>query len=841
MSRRGVSAAAVSPEAPPTPCDWRTERMIALTATVALDEEWDQDRFLIVPRPAGLLCPLDVCSVEDCQSLVDGAHPLCRAHGRQLAASGVADLDAWLADGGPRPAQRRYLSEETCSITDTAGSRCERPAFGAEGLCHTHATDWRARSRSGCTFKEFLARTGPLDSLGPCAVASCYLMACYKQTRLCGMHYHAWSRQGSPEGRQLASFLARAPQPANARVLSLRGLPVLVRLELLYAIGCRRHEHIRTGAGDMRSYVDRLRADGVVSLVELDPTCLDPTGRSDQWRFARFAFDRVRVAYADPESERERDVWDLRVFGRSGRLDFSPIRQGWLAEATKSWAAARLTGVLARSAVSTVQHQVHAVGLMSAVLASGPGGGHDPGALGRADVDRFLARAPTLTSSLRHRSYSPFRAAGIVQDCARVLREAREMGLLLSLAPTFAIRRGEEGHRLNRDEAGRALPAHVVAQLDAHRDLLARVPGSLAGPAHRNRGVLGERAGAMAVLVYELLKGTGRRAGEIASLHLDCLDVDESARPVLIYDNHKAARMGRRLPLADASLVSSIRTQQAWVAERFPHTPTESLWLLPRAAKNDDGTAHINAELIAKWMRSWVAAIPRIDAGTFDDEGAPVPYDRKAIHPHAFRHTYAQTLADQGVAAPVLRDLMDHASLSATLGYFRVGEAKKRAAMELLARHTVDNRGTTRAAPGARSAAARLRDELAWVAVPFGKCAEPANVRAGGGACPIRYQCASCPHFESDPSYLPELTSYADDLRREREAMLAMGAPAWAVEGVSGQLGVIVGHIHTHQDTLAQLPADQRDSVREASATLRKARQSVPVAFGRRRDETDRD
>lgn len=841
MSGRAVSLAVVSAQVAPAQGDWRIERMAALVATVALGEEWDQDRLLVVPRPGGLLCPLDVCSVAGCESLVDGASALCHAHGRQLAASGVADIDVWLASGAPCPPQRRYLAEEVCSIVGADGSRCGRPAFGAERFCHTHSTGWKARSRSGISFEEFLARAAPLDSLGTCAVASCYLMACYKQSRLCGMHYDAWSQQGRPRGRRLAAFLARAGQPANARVLSLRGLPVLVRLELLYAIGCRRHEQIRTSAGVMRSYVDRLRAEGVASLIDIDPARIDPTGRAHQERFARFAFDRVRLAYADPQSERQRDIWDLRVFGRSGRLDFSPISQVWLAEATKSWAATRLTGPLARSAVSTVQHQLHSVRLMSAVLASGPGGGHDPAALGRADVERFLARVSTLACSSRDRSRSPFWVAGIVQDCARFLREAREMGLLVGLAPTFAIRRGEEGHRVDRDGPGRALPAHVVAQLDIHTSLLAEVPGSLSGPAHRNRGVLGERAGEMAVLVYELLKGTGRRAGEVASLHLDCLDVDEAGQPVLIYDNHKAARMGRRLPLSDASLVGSIRAQQAWVAQRFPHTARQSLWLLPRAAKNDDGTAHIDAELIAKWMRSWVSAIPRIDAGTFDEQGEPLPFDRKAIHPHAFRHTYAQTLADQGVAAPVLRDLMDHHSIDTTMGYYRVADAKKRAAMELLARHTLDNRGTARPVPGAPSNAARLRDEISWVAVPFGKCAEPTNVRAGGGACPIRYQCAACPHFQSDPSYLPELASYADDLRRQREAMLAIGAPGWAVNAVSGQLEVIVGHLRSHQQTLARLPADQRDSLQEASATLRKARQAVPVAFGRRRSEAGHD
>ena len=91
------------------------------------------------------------------------------------------------------------------------------------------------------------------------------------------------------------------------------------------------------------------------------------------------------------------------------------------------------------------------------------------------------------------------------------------------------------------------------------------------------------------------------------------------------------------------------------------------------------------------------------------------------------------------------------------MGYYRVGETKKRDAMDLLARHTVDSRGTTRPSGGGRSRSAALAEQLSWVAVPMGKCSEPTNLRSGGQTCPIRYQCAGCPHFESDPSYLPEL------------------------------------------------------------------------------------
>ena len=304
---------------------------------------------------------------------------------------------------------------------------------------------------------------------------------------------------------------------------------------------------------------------------------------------------------------------------------------------------------------------------------------------------------------------------------------------------------------------------------------------------------------------------------------------------MLVYDNHKAMRMGRRLPLADSALVEAIRAQQPWVRARFPNTTADQLWLLPRATRNVTGTAHILPSQIGTWIKVWVRRIPRIDAGGLDTSGEPVPFDRALIHPHAFRHTYAQTLADQGVPAPVLRDLMDHRSIDTTLGYYSVRDEKKRAAMELLARHTVDNRCTVRPLQGEHSRAAALREQLSWVAVPMGKCAEPTNVKAGGAACPIRYQCAGCPHFESDPSYLPELRAHADQLRREREAMIAAGAAEWIVANVTGQLEVVTGHIHHHEAMLQRLPADERVLIEEASRTVQKVRQSVPVAFGRRK------
>ena len=807
----------------------RIERMASLIEYRFLEGEWDAERLLLVPDPEGRLSRDRPCAVVGCRNVRRGIDPLCHAHRRRFDRSGSEDLEVWLTSDGPA-FKRRWVSEEICVVTDEAGERCPRPAAGAWQLCHGHDTTWRDHRAGGVSFEQFFAQARPLPGFGPCVAASCYLAAAHKRVRLCELHHRLWREAGRPKGAQFVTWAARARQPVNHRVLSLRGLPELVRLELLYAISCRVKEQVRTATGNMRRYVDELLVSGVGSLLEFDVASLDQSGNHDYGRFARFALDRVRLAYGDIERERMSVVWDLRHFGHPGRLDFSRITQEWLQEATKSWASA----TLASRNHQLVRSRVNAVAVMSSILSTGPSGGRDPSILLRSDVDRFLIRVRLAVSPVSGERYSSRRTSSIIEDCAFVLRDARDMGLLGGLAPTFAIRRGDGGRKVVEEEPGRALPAHVIAQLDNHVELLRAVPGSSGGPAHRSLGVLGDQAGDMAVLSYRLLKGTGRRVGEVASLHLECLDVDEHGEPVLIYDNHKAMRLGRRLPLADSALVEAIRAQHAWVRARFPDTPTDKLWLLPRGTRNLTGTAHLSANQIAMWMRAWVSKIARLDAGGLDSSGTSVRFDRSLIHPHAFRHTYAQILADQGVPAPVLRDLMDHYSIDTTLGYYSVGEAKKRAAMELLARHTVDNRGTVRPMDGEHSRVAGLREQLSWVAVPMGKCAEPTNVKAGGGACPIRYQCAGCPHFETDPSYLPELRRYADQLRAEREEMITVGAADWVVANVSAQLEVIVGHIRHHEALLERLPAAERSLIEHASSTLRKARQSVPVAFGHR-------
>jgi hypothetical protein len=65
------------------------------------------------------------------------------------------------------------------------------------------------------------------------------------------------------------------------------------------------------------------------------------------------------------------------------------------------------------------------------------------------------------------------------------------------------------------------------------------------------------------------------------------------------------------------------------------------------------------------------------------------------------------------------------------------------------------------------------REAIGQVAVPFGVCTEPTNVKAHGQVCPFRHQCLGCTYFRSDPSFLPELRAYLTRLLADKERLRA--------------------------------------------------------------------
>jgi hypothetical protein len=169
---------------------------------------------------------------------------------------------------------------------------------------------------------------------------------------------------------------------------------------------------------------------------------------------------------------------------------------------------------------------------------------------------------------------------------------------------------------------------------------------------------------------------------------------------------------------------------------------------------------------------------------------------------------------------------MDHKNLDQTRGYYRVGEDRRRAAVDKVTAMSFDRHGN-RTWHEARTL---LDDEHARyavgsVAVPYGTCTEPSNAAAGGGACPVRFRCAGCDHFRTDVSYLPDLTAHLDDLLRTCERLAAMtGVDQWARAAAAPpqeEITRIRQLISSIQGDITQLGDRERAAIDDAVTTIR--------------------
>jgi hypothetical protein len=131
---------------------------------------------------------------------------------------------------------------------------------------------------------------------------------------------------------------------------------------------------------------------------------------------------------------------------------------------------------------------------------------------------------------------------------------------------------------------------------------------------------------------------------------------------------------------------------------------------------------------------------------------------------------------------------------------------------------TLDRRG--KAAPMTSATAYEARS----VAVPFGNCIDPSNVKAGGKACPLRFQCAACPSYRPDPSYLPAIEDHIRSLKADKEMALMMEADDFVVRNLDDQIAAFKGTAATMRHLMEGMDPQERDEVEEAATVLRKVR-----------------
>ncbi|GAB5901876.1 hypothetical protein OKHIL_76880 [Mycolicibacterium mageritense] len=600
------------------------------------------------------------------------------------------------------------------------------------------------------TVEEFLASGAAtaLPATGPCLVAACARDRRSATGKYCAAHNQRWNkvRQANPDADEQRWQLTVSATKVPGKV-SLRGLEPLVVTQILYGVQQRIRSGRKINENQISQVCNWLRRQQAASIIGADTTGLAESERGILNSLATF----VRRCQLDPETERLKDTWDLAAFGYEGRLRFTDIHQLWLRESAKRWAVDVLPRRRGKRAGHWVSHHLTCVARLSDSLRSRPDRGDIPHALDRGDIDNFLNRlkfletAGELTRDARIRTCQETKAmlSGI-----RMLGLTRHNEPAAGLSQDFVMHAGDIPPIPER-EPGRDLPAEIIQQMC---DQLPHLETT------RGKDIR---------VAVELLIDTGRRPDEVCSLAWDCLDRDADGKPVLIYDNSKADRPGRRLPIAEAT-AEIITAQKKRVHAHYPDTPVGDLAFLPARTMNPHGTRPLDPTALARRHREWVNAIPELRTA----DGTP--FDKTRLVLYCYRHTYAQRHADSGVAPDVLRELMNHRDLKATQRYYRVEEKRRRDAVDKVSALQFDRFGNRIW----RDAKSLLDSEFARravgeVAVPYGVCSEPSNVKANGGSCPYRFRCLGCEHFRTDISYLPDLQAHLDDLLRIRERLRA--------------------------------------------------------------------
>lgn len=699
--------------------------------------------------------------------------------------------------------------EPLCLVCRTAGH--ERAARN-HGLCSECS---RHREDRGQTVEAFVCGDDrwppatPRQGFGRCLVHGCRRWAVTDE-RLCGPCRRRWHRLRSDGQPSLQAFLSAGPwRPVfDGTRAAMPEVPELVESELLGGLALLIERYaVQTPLDHLASawmHVARSEVGSVLELCELP-------GTYQARRAVAAAQAAARRWRTSPEQERERDVWDLGVFGVEDKreLDFTGLHQRWLREAAKGYVLERLATRKTRTAHRDVVWLRH----LSDYLRARQDRGEDPSVLGREDMTGFLSWLKVRVPDAKPRHL-------VISATRRTVQFARRR----LAGPDGAAERIGEGFQLyhedhpavpqrDPDEPGKALPPMVLAQL-LDEALLARL----------GDWYVEYRVG------FELAAHTGRRPSEICNLAADCLRYEEEPdrgggkrrRPVLRYVREKPPAKRLSLPINDDT-AAVIEAQQQRLRERFPHIALSKLPLLPRRRCNPTGRLALCSPTLGYRVSKWVRQLPTLR----DEDGSEFPRGR--VYLYALRHSYAQRHADAGVPIDTLQKLMDHRTTATTQGYYRVSWARKRDAIQLVSPLTIDRTGRRVGFAAELVETERLREEIGRIPVPLGYCTEQHNVRALGAHCPFSHQCLGCEHFRTDPSHLPDLYGHLERLLETRERLRAAvpQLAEWAREKAipaDAEIRTVRTLIRASETALAELDEGERGKLLELFRVLRATR-----------------
>lgn len=308
------------------------------------------------------------------------------------------------------------------------------------------------------------------------------------------------------------------------------------------------------------------------------------------------------------------------------------------------------------------------------------------------------------------------------------------------------------------------IPASVLAQFDQHiQDLLPRyIPLAI------------------------LLRATGWRISDVLLLKMEtCLERTEKGGWIC-GDIAKTKVLGHKVPItAEVALV--VETLRAWVKEHYPSRINPKGYLFPASyctRKQQGKPLTPRGVNIALNRLASKYAIRAEDGSVFH------------FHTHAFRHTKAVELINNGMSLVMVQQWMAHASPEMTLIYAKILDETMRKQWEETVKQGAvwmgPEGGTPQMVEGKRVLTVlnnnaldveRVREHRLAVKLPIGNCCKTSKIICRF----VELPCFQCPAYVLTPEDLPALESYAEQVSQRIEIGRQAGQKHW-VEANQGLL-----------------------------------------------------
>lgn len=279
--------------------------------------------------------------------------------------------------------------------------------------------------------------------------------------------------------------------------------------------------------------------------------------------------------------------------------------------------------------------------------------------------------------------------------------------------------------------------------------------------------------------VMLLLRASGWRISDILTLRHDtCLERNERGW-FLCGDIHKTRVLGHHIPITN-EVAAVVQAQREFTIKRFSEQDNPQRYLFPATNHADTALSRQRAGRPMSDRALRKALKYFVHVHQICDENGEI----FVLKTHAFRHTKAIELLNNGLPLIYVQQWMAHASPEMTLVYARLlDETIQRKWEEAVAQGVVQikNDGTpAKVQPeellqGNELELAYVRANLDAIRLPNGYCFKPKAMDCPAATTP----CYTCRAFVTTPAFLPQLEQEMRDLETQVDLGEASGRSHW--------------------------------------------------------------